>query len=270
MSNRTLRRGDKGPNVRQLQTLLNMMNKELRLSADGDFGPATLAAIKQFQTNAGLVADGIVGPQTWKALSLGTPLHIKNNQAASSNHSAISPQGLLADIAAQYIGVKETGENRAGKSKVLLEIFKSDSLSVNGKTDGYPWCAAFVSFCVQKLLANSPFFTTTTPPREASVSRFLNIWAKNNNCLVFPKNSEFFSPQKGDIVVFTFSHIGIVESVSGKMITTIEGNTNDAGSREGSVVARKVRVNSIIKSYIRLPLTPSASSSRILEMSRLC
>lgn len=128
-------------------------------------------------------------------------------------------------------------------------------------------------FCVvlcTKLINSSPSFSLTLPPKEASVSRFLGIWAKSNGCLVFPRNSEFFKPQKGDIVVFTFSHIGIVESVKDRMITTIEGNTNDAGSREGSAVARKVRVNSIIKCYIRLPLTPTASDTRISEISRIC
>lgn len=267
MSQTILRKGASGESVKQLQKLLNLFNKNSSLVIDGDFGPATLTAVKQFQKSAGLIADGVVGPKTWGALSLGSP---DTATVSPTANSGSSPQELLADIAAKYIGVKETGNNKAGSSKELLAIFKSDSLTINGATDGYPWCAAFVSFCVQKLIANSPAFSTINPPKEASVSRFLHVWAKNNNCLIFPRNSEFFSPRKGDIVVFTFSHIGIVESVNGKMVTTIEGNTNDAGSREGNIVARKVRTNSIIKSYIRLPLTASASNSRITEISRLC
>ncbi|WP_062065248.1 peptidoglycan-binding protein [Cellvibrio sp. OA-2007] len=263
MSQITLRKGSIGESVQQLQKLLNAYNKNTALIVDGDFGVATLNAVKRFQQSKGLTPDGVVGPKTWQALSLGTPII----PAAST---APSPQGLLADIAAKYIGTKETGNNKAGDSKALQAIFKSDSLVVNGVTDGYPWCAAFVSFCVQKLLNYSPFFPTIIPPREASVSRFLNIWAKNNNCLIFPASSTIFTPQKGDIVVFTFSHIGIVEGVNGRMITTIEGNTNDAGSREGSVVARKIRISSIIKSYIRLPVSISVSTSRMEEISRLC
>jgi hypothetical protein len=270
MSQITLRKGSIGGSVEQLQKLLNTHNKNSALNVDGDFGAATLNAVKRFQQSKGLTADGVVGPKTWRALSLGAPFGNTTSSTHSEMSTESSPQGLLADIAARYIGVKETGNNKAGTSKALKAIFKSDSLVVNGVTDGYPWCAAFVSFCVQKLLNYSPFFTTTIPPREASVSRFLNNWAKNNNCLIFSGNSTLFTPQKGDIVVFTFSHIGIVESVNGRMITTIEGNTNDAGSREGSVVARKIRVNSIIKSYIRLPVSISASTSRIEEIARLC
>lgn len=270
MSQITLRKGSMGGSVKQLQELLNAYDKNTVLRVDGDFGIATLNTVKRFQQSKGLTADGVVGPKTWRALSPGALLNNAKAQTNSAANTASSPQGLLADIAAKYIGVKETGNNKAGNSKTLQAIFKSDSLVVNGVTDGYPWCAAFVSFCVQKLLNYSPFFPTIIPPREASVSRFLNIWAKNNSCLIFPVNSTLFTPQKGDIVVFTFSHIGIVESVSGRMITTIEGNTNDAGSREGSVVARKVRLNSIIKSYIRLPVSISTNTSRIEEISRLC
>jgi hypothetical protein len=57
----------------------------------------------------------------------------------------------------------------------------------------------------------------------------------------------------GDVVIFTFSHIGIALGSPDKKgnVPTVEGNTNGAGSREGDGVYRKVRHVSKIRSRIR-------------------
>jgi hypothetical protein len=114
------------------------------------------------------------------------------------------------------------------------------------------------------------FYDTLNPPREPSVSRFLNVWSKQNNCLVFKANDKVLKPSKGDIVVFTFSHIGIVESNHGNIISTIEGNTNAVGSREGIVVARKSRPLSIVRSFIRLPMTTIGVDRSIYKIAKVC
>ena len=60
---RALRQGDSGPDVAALQ-------KALCVIADGDFGPATDAAVRRLQAEHSLVVDGIVGAMTKKALGL--------------------------------------------------------------------------------------------------------------------------------------------------------------------------------------------------------
>ena len=65
----TVRKGDKGEKVRELQTLLAAKGYNLgKYGIDGDFGSATLSAVKAFQADHGLTADGIAGPLTWAAL----------------------------------------------------------------------------------------------------------------------------------------------------------------------------------------------------------
>ena len=65
----TLRRGSKGDSVRECQTLLEKAGYSVgSCGIDGDFGRATLAAVKAFQADHGLVVDGIVGPVTRKEL----------------------------------------------------------------------------------------------------------------------------------------------------------------------------------------------------------
>lgn len=61
-----LKRRANGPDVRRLQERLSAHGASLRV--DGDFGPATEAAVKAFQRQRGLTPDGIVGPKTWAAL----------------------------------------------------------------------------------------------------------------------------------------------------------------------------------------------------------
>jgi hypothetical protein len=62
----TLRKGDNGRAVEEIQVLLNNWGENLVI--DGDFGNKTDAAIRKFQSANGLVVDGIVGPKTKEML----------------------------------------------------------------------------------------------------------------------------------------------------------------------------------------------------------
>jgi len=63
-----LRPGDKGPAVRALQRALKQLGL-LTAAVDGDFGPATQAAVVEFQHRQMLPDDALVGPQTARALN---------------------------------------------------------------------------------------------------------------------------------------------------------------------------------------------------------
>ncbi len=65
---RTLRRGDRGEDVKVLQRALKRAGYDAG-TIDGIFGPRTEAAVRAFQRANGLTVDGIVGPRTWAALA---------------------------------------------------------------------------------------------------------------------------------------------------------------------------------------------------------
>lgn len=65
----TLRKGSKGQYVTLAQTKLYELGYDLgSYGVDGDFGSATERAVKQFQKDWDLTADGIIGPKTWDML----------------------------------------------------------------------------------------------------------------------------------------------------------------------------------------------------------
>jgi lysozyme family protein len=142
--------GSKGHYVVELQKLLNnATSPSPGLKIDGDFGEKTLKTVLKFQKTVKLKGDGIVGKRTWKALV----------DANIPKDNIIFPQFLLADIAAQYIGVKETGNNRAGNSKKcrkysMLMIFLSGARRM--ATHG----AQLLSHYVSKSYVSNPCFMT--------------------------------------------------------------------------------------------------------------
>lgn len=162
-----------------------------------------------------------------------------------------NPRLALLKAAKSQIGVQETSRN-AGPA--LVKYWDATSYP-DGDEDRQPWCAAFVAWCVFEAMKSEPLLAVgdKTRPRSAAVKDWVP-WAlkPSNGCVVFGPKDPKWKPDAGDIVVFTFSHIGIVERFDGKLVHTIEGNTNEAGSREGVKVMRRQRKLSECKSFIRL------------------
>lgn len=73
-----LKIGSKGSDVQRLQTALG-------INADGDFGPGTEKALKEWQIKTGLTADGIAGPATFQRLGLGPIENPVSESAATAD-----------------------------------------------------------------------------------------------------------------------------------------------------------------------------------------
>ena len=63
----TVREGSSGPAVRALQVQLNA-KRRTSAAVTGTFDAATRTAVTSFQQHAGITADGIAGPTTWRNL----------------------------------------------------------------------------------------------------------------------------------------------------------------------------------------------------------
>lgn len=80
-SSTVLKKGKRGPRVRELQ-------RALGIPADGIFGRATKRAVRRYQRRHGLVADGIAGPQTLRSLGVGVGSARKGGRRGGSRHGA--------------------------------------------------------------------------------------------------------------------------------------------------------------------------------------
>lgn len=190
--------------VTELQNLLNRDGARLRV--DGDFGALTLAAVQTFQRRHGLVADGVVGPLTKRALYATTAGSPPPPSGAGSTRT-------LA-VAGAEVGVRE-GSARANGYGAAVGYSQS--------TTGYAWCAAFVSWVMRQ--------SGATTYRSASVGDWVAAARSGRSGL-----SVTTAPRPGDLVAFDWDgngdyalgnrHIGIVSSTSGRSFTTIEGNTS--------------------------------------------
>lgn len=90
------KRGSRGEMVRQIQKAL--AGAGLRVIVDGNFGPITEEAVKEFQIKKGIKADGIVGPAT---LALLIPARLKKSRRSINEiiiHCTATPEGRECSV----------------------------------------------------------------------------------------------------------------------------------------------------------------------------
>lgn len=146
----------------------------------------------------------------------------------ASANTATAVRQRVANIYTSQIGVKEaTGNNDGVQIKAYLKV--------TGLKEGYPWCAAFVAWCYNM----------------AGVDAIKSAYSPN----WFVKLKLTTKPKQGDLIGIYFAnlkriaHVGFYHQDAGEFVISVEGNTNDEGSREGNVVAKKRRLKRQIRCY---------------------
>lgn len=139
----------------------------------------------------------------------------------------------VVKVAASQVGVQEQprGSNKGPEVSQYLHSVGIDFPAA--------WCAAFVVWChVQMGISSIPH-----------TGGVLDMWNKARS------DHAVTQPQPGDVFIMDFGrgkgHAGVVESVSGDTLHTIEGNTDANGGREGYEVARRTRKLSTVKGLLR-------------------
>lgn len=206
-----------------------------------DLYPSTVdfaEAVEALQSERGLVADGKLGPKTLAALVAPTP---SKTTGVSTVDALVSV--ALAEAASE---VREVGGSNRGPR---VEEFQRSV----GLRPGDPWCAAFVAWCAMSSrgLSAPPSWCSGSAittwqkgsrragPAGACTPLFVDyrdrvrvgwIWVRAKD------EAGAADARRGNWVQ---GHCGIVVAVDEVGFHTVEGNTNEAGSREGDGVYRK-------------------------------
>ncbi len=104
-------KGDTPDNIRAVQTRLADLGY-YKIRVDGIWGPKTLAAVKNFQRDYGLVVDGIVGSRTEKALGI--------TLGGGSSTGSLSSSDL--NLLARCVYAEARGEPYAGQVAVAAVV----------------------------------------------------------------------------------------------------------------------------------------------------
>jgi peptidoglycan hydrolase-like protein with peptidoglycan-binding domain len=138
----TIREGATGDVVKRLERALRR-TPDLDLQVDGVFGPVLETAVKEFQQDVGLTADGIVGPKTWVALPDGGPM--PTLREGSTGAVVTSLQRILTNGAQGEWGVTPGAQDGVfgPGTKASVEAFQRYSgVAVDGVVGDQTWAVS--------------------------------------------------------------------------------------------------------------------------------
>jgi len=223
-------RGSPTARVRLAQEWLTLAG--VKTSVDGDYGGATAAAVQLFQQRGGLPATGVVDHATFDALV--APL------VAALQPIAAPPGATLGTMTVAYARQhlaqhprEVGGENMGPWVRLYMD---------GGQGADQLWCAGFATFC-QRQAAKT--LGVQLPVARTFSCDELAAHAKHAACFV-AGCPDFRAVTPGSLFLVRktdddWQHVGIVTSAAADAFHTIEGNTNDEGSREGFEVCERVR-----------------------------
>ncbi|MGA1406478.1 MAG: peptidoglycan-binding protein [Ilumatobacteraceae bacterium] len=135
-----LARGDRGENVKQLQTALNSylaLPKKKRIFTDGIFGKGTAAAVSKVETMNALPVDGVADDAVLALLGI-DPTTVKLSRG--TKHSTVATaQTALARVL--KVKVRADGIYGSGTTRLVKRFQKSVGLKQSGAIDRTTWIA---------------------------------------------------------------------------------------------------------------------------------
>lgn len=147
-----LKSGSSGPQVEMLQLALKRAGF-LEGNIDGIFGPLTQKSVKNFQSSQNLSADGIVGPNTWRALEPYLTGYITHTVKKGDTFFKLAKDNNTTIRAIETANPGVDPMNLRIGSKLIVP------LSFNVVPNNIRLTSALMEFIVSGLKARYPFLT---------------------------------------------------------------------------------------------------------------
>jgi hypothetical protein len=170
---------------------------------------------------------------------LDTPTKNKSEESETTDTDTYAPYVCLMDKSEEFVGTVERGGNNRDFTNKELKQMLEDA----GWSPGLAWC----SFMVKGLLDHCDVPNNVTGWSPTSYNKKDVIYTngrfkqtyEEDDVLVMSLSYERF---KGDRKRYKgIGHTGLIKTVREKNAIIYEGNTNDAGGREGDGFHKKVR-----------------------------
>jgi peptidoglycan hydrolase-like protein with peptidoglycan-binding domain len=186
--------------------------------------------------------DGDEGPKTKSAFAA----WVNSLDTVASTESTLASRIVALARTELAAGIRETSKNQGpGLAKYWTATSYPD-----GYANREPYCAAFVCWIIKQAVGDRKVaYNLPTSPVAYDIEKWGAANAKNGVKVL--KNTDKLLP--GDIFTLaTASHTGIIVGVNSTTVTTIEGNTDGSGSREGDGVYEKKRTKVSLRKIVRL------------------
>jgi peptidoglycan hydrolase-like protein with peptidoglycan-binding domain len=122
-----------GSEVEELQRLLAKLGFAPG-NVDGVLGPRTADAVRKFQKENGLTADGLVGPATWNALQRAAAA-APRAPSRSTRAPSSATDGESPEVSDAVRDMERRLGGRVGASAIVRELLNSESDGLTGRVD---------------------------------------------------------------------------------------------------------------------------------------
>lgn len=240
----TQQKGSQGTAVKRIQEWLCLSALQFPAASvvvviDGQFGPATERAVKNLQRAMKLDPTGVVTPEFFEQMT--APIRAAFAPVTTGGNL----QQRIVNVAKRHL-VHRSSELQTSGGQNLGPWVRSYCDGLEGSP--FLWCMGFAQTILDQVATAHGRAFTDVVPQSLSCDVVAMAGKQNGRYISneeIRRHPDLAKP--GDLFLLRFQgkldwfHTGIISEIDDEVFETIEGNTNDQSSNNGTAVFSRVR-----------------------------